>query len=396
MTLNEFQTVHKSHLAVHARQSSNESPLHSSLPKHHVNMNNSTVFFDRHNDSMQVPYAFRVAFFVALLAVSLMSVIGNVLEVITFVKTQDLRTSTNYYITSMAVSDLLFVVSNSMLYAKSRFFLFEHSMLSFENICKLGLYLSHVSYSVSIFSLVLISVDRFVAIVFPMKVAMISGKTRAVCILLTWVIPMGILYRYLQFTIQNAEDFDRPHLCVNDIDKETTIIYSIVGLSLLYFAPLIIITIFNFRIIKSLRRTNPVIQGNNQSYKRRHKRNQRVMKILISINVVFFICWSPSYAVAVFVFYFSNDLEGRSIEMLYFVCNLFLPLASTAFNPAIIFTFSTNFQQALKDSLRRAFVKCRSCFKFERAIREENVELPQRNAVQLVTISHIIRPTNNS
>ena len=65
------------------------------------------------------------------------------------------------------------------------------------------------------------------------------------------------------------------------------------------------------------------------------------------------------------------------LEIIVLVCSFCLPFASTAFNPLILFTFSTNYRQALKDCLRLAVVKCCSCLKFQQAAREENVELPE-------------------
>ena len=160
-------------------------------------MNNSTDSFGLHDRSIQqVPDAFRAVFFLTISFVALVSLIGNILEIMTFLKTQNLRTSTNYCITSMAVSDLPFVFCGWAQYAKSKLSVFDLSLSPF--VCKLGLYIQSVSYSISITSLVLITVDRFVAIVFPMRVAMITGRIRAVLILLTWVIPMGIFSPHIR------------------------------------------------------------------------------------------------------------------------------------------------------------------------------------------------------
>ena len=128
------------------------------------------------------PYEFRAVFYVAIAAVSLASIIGNVLVIFTILRTQNLRTSTNYYITSMAISDVFFVASSWELYATSRHALFELPLPTF--LCKLCTYLAYVSYSVSTSSLVLISVDRFLAIVFPLRVSMMTPGVRAVFILL--------------------------------------------------------------------------------------------------------------------------------------------------------------------------------------------------------------------
>ena len=340
-----------------------------------IGMNNSTDSFGLHDSSIQqVPHAFRAVFFGTISVVALISLIGNILEIITYLKTQNLRNSTNYYITSMAVSDVLLVVSGWAQYATSRLSVFDPSLSSF--VCKLGLYIQRVSYSISITSLVLITVDRFVAIVFPMRVSMITGRVRAVLILLTWVIPMGIFSPYIQNT-RKAEEDERQYICADDMSRLAGTINLTTFFVLFYLAPLIIITILNFRIMKSLRRTNPVIQGNSQNNTTRRKRNQRIMKILILINISFFVRWTPLYAMGFSLSYFLKHFKVHVLEILHLVCVYFLPLLSTAFNPVILFTFSTNYRQALKDCLRLVVAKCCSCLKFQQAAREENVELPE-------------------
>ena len=137
-------------------------------------MNNSTLSFRHDEEEMLVPNAFKPASSVAVSVVALTSVMGNILVITTFFKTKNLRISMNYYITSMAVFDLLFIITNWPLYLCSRLSIFGHSVSSFQ--CKLGNYLTSVSYSVSVENLVLVIVERFIAIVFPMKVSMISGR----------------------------------------------------------------------------------------------------------------------------------------------------------------------------------------------------------------------------
>ena len=123
-------------------------------------MNDSAASFGLHNTT-QVPYTFRAGFFVSLFVLALPSVTGNVLLIIIFLKTLNLRTSTNYYITSMAISDLLSVATNMVLFTKTSHSIFQHSLSSYDY--KFKIYSSYVSYSVSIISLVLITVDRFVS-----------------------------------------------------------------------------------------------------------------------------------------------------------------------------------------------------------------------------------------
>ena len=335
-------------------------------------MNNSTVFLFLREDVWLLPYQFKAAFFAALLIVALISVLGNVVVIIAFLKTRSLRASTNYYITSMAVSDLLYVIGNWMLYARDRPSVFQLSQSSFT--CKLGIYLSYVSYSVSVTSLVLITVDRFIAAVFPMSVAAITARLRAIFISLTWVIPMGIFSPYFQLS-RKSKEYERPLPCGTDIRIITNIIFHALFCTFYYLIPLVVITILNVFIMKSLQRTNPAIEANSHITKTRREQNKRIMKVLISINVFFFICWTPNWG-SIIVFKFSKDIfEAYKLEMLFVFCYYFLPFVSTAVNPVILLTFSSNYRQTLKNYLhaRAVFVKCRSCFKTE----QENVELPE-------------------
>ena len=316
---------------------------------------------------MPVLYAFKVVFLVAVSAVALISVIGNSLVIFSFIITQNLRKSTNYYITSMAVSDLLYVATTLALYASSRLYVLGGFVSSFH--CKLGKYLTKVSYAVSVESLVLISVDRFIATVFPIKATMITGRIRAVFISLTWIIPIGILAPYLSFTRRVQETDGLPYLCTT---KALSTVYMILGFLLLYLIPLIVIIILNTRIMKSLARTNSAIQGNVDSSTTRRKQNQQIMKVIISITSAFFICWTLFYFSRFFTDFIQNVFKKRYMqEMFVIVCNYSFALVSTAFSPVILFTFSTNYRQALKNCVCLAIDKCCSCF-----TGQENIELP--------------------
>ena len=254
-------------------------------------MHNSTVFFKRHEERTPVPHAFKAVFFAANTLVAPVSAVGNTLVIITFLRIQNLWTSTNYYITSMAVSDLLYVITKWPLYSRSRLsHVFQYKVVN---------YFGPVSYSVSIESLVLITVDRFIATVFPLKTAMISGRIRALFILLTWIIPLGAFVPLFYYT-RNAEP-DEINLCSIDSRGLAGTISLIFLFVIFYFVPLIAIIILNVRIMKFLRRTNPVIQGNGHS-NRRQKQNTRVMKILTSILVFFLVCWTLTYNTLQFFF----------------------------------------------------------------------------------------------
>ena len=60
-----------------------------------------------------------------------------------------------------------------------------------------------------------------------------------------------------------------------------------------YFTPLIIIIILNSWIMHSLRKADRVLKEHGQRNATRHKRNKRIMKMLILIIVIFSFGWIP-------------------------------------------------------------------------------------------------------
>ena len=94
----------------------------------------------------------------------------------------------------MAVPDLLFsifVIPRNLTYLYVNYKWLISGPLGRQVLCKLYLSLMLVSTFVSIQSLLLITVDRFVAVVFPFRSPIISSKLCHFYILATWIVAMA-------------------------------------------------------------------------------------------------------------------------------------------------------------------------------------------------------------
>jgi len=186
---------------------------------------------------------------------------------------------------------------------------------------------------------------------------------------------MGIFAPIINIST-TPEEHDEPYLCASENGGIVFIVYIIIGFVLLYCVPLIVIIILNTRIMKFLKRKNPAIQGIGHR-NTRLKQNQRIMKILLTMTVSFVICWTLFYT-AIFLLVFLQKVLTRNIkEIVHVFCYYFLPFVSTVVNPLILFTFSTNYRQGLKNCLCLAVRKCCSSIVREEEVLEENVELPE-------------------
>ena len=285
------------------------------------------------------------------------------LIVTTFFKTPSLRTSTNYYIVSMAVSDFIgpffiwpLYVCEGML--SSTVFIGGSSALA---ACKLGMYFRALSQTVSVLSLVLISVDRFVAIVFPFKFAVMNRKIRVSLLVVSWLVPLLGVLPYLIFS--EITTVENRRVCRFMVRDEAKIGIHANGIALFYILPLItIVVLYSLIMIKLKQSTkNSNIQTRPQDIVGRSQQNRKILKILITIVIAFFLCWTPlSMYFVLRIFCPDLFVQDTCLLITGFTFYVF-PSLSTAVNPLILFSFSTNYKQALRSlSSQVSFLcKCR-------------------------------------
>ena len=124
------------------------------------------------------------------------SFLGNISIIIIVCKRRDLRKTINYFIVNMAVSDLLFplvVIPEQMTKTVTGSFHWHVSGVLGSIFCKLFYFASSSSLFVSVQSLVWIAIDRFVAVVFPLKLGLMSSKICTIAIVSTWILA-GVFY----------------------------------------------------------------------------------------------------------------------------------------------------------------------------------------------------------
>ena len=326
-------------------------------------MDNSTLHL-LNSSSSGCPWMASAFFTSILVLITAVTFIGNMLIVTVFFKTPSLRTSTNYYIVSMAVSDFIgpffiwpLYVSEGML--TRTVFIDGSSALA---ACKLGMYFRAVSQTVSVLSLVLITVDRFVAIVFPFKFAVMNGKIRVSLLVVSWLVPLLGALPYLIFS-EITTVVENRKVCRFMVSDEAKIGIHANGIALFYILPLItFVVLYSLIMIKLKQSTkNSNIQTSPQDIVERSQQNRKILKILITIVIAFFLCWTP-LSTYFFLRIFGPDLFEQDTCLLITGFTFYVfPSLSTAVNPLILFLFSTNYKQALRSlSSQVSFLcKCR-------------------------------------
>lgn len=133
-----------------------------------------------------------VYFTIAIIGIiSIIAVIGNILVFIAFYKEKRLRRPTNYLILSLAIADVFIGAFSVIIYAfYINFYDWNYSM----DLCILWLSLDYWIFQASVFGVIIITIERFLVIKYPLINHTGSKKTFRIklAIILTWMISFSI------------------------------------------------------------------------------------------------------------------------------------------------------------------------------------------------------------
>ena len=295
--------------------------------------------------------ALKVGATVAYSLILVVSLVGNSLIVLIVYKTPTLRKPINMLIANMAMSDLLYPM---FLYpvelAKSHVGSWLIGSTLGEALCKMHSFLAGVSMLVSVQSLVLLTVDRFRAVVLPLRLRLISRKLCLYLIIGTWILAVAFESPYL-FAYKLVEDPEGMQ-CVRQWEEafgeeSSYPIYVVVVIILFFCIPFVLLVILYSIILMNLKEQVHPGEPSANTKQQRTRRNRKVLKMAIAIVVVFFICWIPVYTNVVIV-YFVPEIRSSCSFNLYYIFTYFMSIANCAVNPIICLIFSSNYRKALK------------------------------------------------
>ncbi|XP_071358639.1 dopamine receptor D4 related sequence [Trachinotus anak] len=121
----------------------------------------------------------------------LVIILGNILVCLSVLTERSLKTATNYFIISLAVADLLLAVLVLPLYVYSEFLGGIWTLSTY--VCDALMTMDVMLCTASILNLCAISVDRYIAVVVPLKYNRNQFSVRQlVLITATWVLSLGV------------------------------------------------------------------------------------------------------------------------------------------------------------------------------------------------------------
>jgi len=257
----------------------------------------------------------------------------------------------NFFIISMATADILDALiavpmAVSYFYIGDRWFggLMGHIT------CKVLHFLNALSVAGSVLTLAAISVDRYLAIVHVLREPLSKRKVK-LAVLSLWLFASALVSTYL--IKYKARSLGGNYHCFGlwSNDSKTNLeIYQyevVIRFTFLYVIPLILMAVLYSLIICVLRRRQAF--GENMSQIRIKAQNVTVIKMLVTVILLFAFCWIPAHIVILMVAFAYEKLRCMPIALL---LSLTVPAhVNGAINPCIYLIFNENFRKGLKQLL---------------------------------------------
>ena len=305
----------------------------------------------RKEDSISVK-ATKAACYTVLM---LLSFFGNAAVIAIVAKTRQMRTTTNYLIANMAVSDLLlsaFAVPREMteLFIGFQGWLF-HGLFG-AVLCKTVYFFQDISTAVSIQSIVVITLDRYIGLVSPFRKPFIAPRRRKVVIVSIWLIAMSLHGIYLY--IYRVQRVNGANVCIFSFepafDNLQGLRVNFIILSLLLIViPLGILIVLYSLMFKALEKRKSFWRKCSSSLlKTRQKENTQVIKKILAIICLFMICILPIDIVG-FLFLFAwHEGIPCGMDNLSFAVK-FIFYSNASLNPCVYFILNERYRQGLRN-----------------------------------------------
>ncbi|KAM9334767.1 dopamine receptor D4 related sequence [Symphorus nematophorus] len=176
----------------------------------------------------------------------LVIILGNVLVCLSVLTERSLKTATNYFIISLAVADLLLAMLVLPLYVYSEFLGGVWTLSTY--VCDALMTMDVMLCTASILNLCAISVDRYIAVVVPLKYNRNQFSVRQLSLITaTWVLSLGVASPVL-FGLNQVPGRD-PSVC--RLEDKRFVVYSSVCS---FFVPCPIMLLLYYWMFRGLRR----------------------------------------------------------------------------------------------------------------------------------------------
>ncbi|CAH1256548.1 GPR19 [Branchiostoma lanceolatum] len=296
---------------------------------------------------------------VTLVLLWVASVLGNVLVCIVVYRSRRLQSTTNYFVVSLACSDLLLaflcmpfvlgrVVTNRWVFGGP--------------MCSVVRFLQFTCPGATVYVLLSIAIDRFYTIIYPLSFKVSRTKAKQM-IVLAWF--FSALLAAPCFYFFQTEVFSQKTLCPTYYPGDWRGgLYVAAVFAVDYLVPIVLIILLYMRVVKhiwtigvggrKLQRTKNTVPATKV----------KTIKMLLLVNAVYLLTWSPffllhlGHVIAAVGGGGAHARGGDDADPTWFIAIVWIGFSSSVSNPLIYWVCNPNFRRGCREIFCMSSMKC--------------------------------------
>ncbi|XP_060640301.2 delta-type opioid receptor [Anolis sagrei] len=273
--------------------------------------------------------------------VCVVGLLGNILVMYGIIRYTKMKTATNIYIFNLALADAL--ATSTLPFQSAKYLMGTWPFGEF--LCKVVLSIDYYNMFTSIFTLTMMSVDRYVAVCHPVKALDFRTPAKAklinICI---WVVSsiIGVPIMIMAVTKSDGNmvfcllQFPKPQFYWDTITKICVFIFA-------FLVPILVITICYGLMILRLKSVR-LLSGS----KEKDRNLRRITRMVLVVVAAFIICWTP---IQIFVIVWT--LVGIDRDNPYVMASLHFCIAlgytNSSLNPILYAFLDENFKRCFRE-----------------------------------------------
>ncbi|XP_062998118.1 bombesin receptor subtype-3 [Elgaria multicarinata webbii] len=313
---------------------------------------------ERGSEDASVGWGILCTIYVTYATIISVGLLGNVILIKVFFKIKSMQTVPNIFITSLAFGDLLLLLTCVPVDAACYI---VDTWLFGRVGCKLLSFIQRTSVGVSVFTLTVLSADRYKAIVKPLDLqradAVLKTCAKVACV---WIISMLLavpeavssdLYAFQLPEKNGSFETCAPYPVSERILQE---VHSLVCFLIFYIVPLAIISIYYFLIAKTLYKSTSNMPAEEHGHARKQiESRKRVAKTVLVLVGLFAFCWLPNHILYLYrSFTYHASVDTSAFHLLATIFSRALAFSNSCVNPFALYWLSKSFRQHFKKEVQ--------------------------------------------
>ncbi|XP_007534590.1 bombesin receptor subtype-3 [Erinaceus europaeus] len=317
----------------------------------------SDIIFKRRTGANSPGIEALCAIYITYAVIISVGILGNAILIKVFFKTKSMQTVPNIFITSLAFGDLLLLLTCVPVDATHYI---SEGWLFGKIGCKVLSFIRLTSVGVSVFTLTILSADRYRAVVKPLERqpsnAILKTCAKAGSV---WIVSMIIalpeaifsnVYSFLDtkknVTIESCASYPVSEKILQEI-------HSLLCFLVFYIIPLSIISVYYSLIAKTLYKSTVNIPTEEQSHARKQiESRKRIAKTVLVLVALFALCWLPNHLLYLYrSFTYQAYIDPSAVHFVVTLFSRIMAFSNSCVNPFALYWLSKSFQQHFKAQL---------------------------------------------